>query len=226
MRHTFNLSAVYTLESKHVLVNGWTLAGIVNARSGLPVNVLITRPDIAYVDGAGAVWNAPAADRTAVVNTPGGGASRSTRRPDVVAGVSPFITDGGLLYLNPAAFAMPKPGTFGNMERNSIKGPNFKQVDMVISRRLGFGGGRNVELRAEIFNLFNTVNFDFGAIAATLPNALPGAGETATQTNRIQPGQPFSAANAGTFGRITGTVGRTVGLGTARQAQFAVRVSF
>jgi len=59
-----------------------------------------------------------------------------------------------------------------------------------------------------------------------LPNALPGSGESATQANRVQPGQPYTAANAGTFGRATSTVGRTVGLGTNRQVQFAVRVGF
>ena len=38
--------------------------------------------------------------------------------------------------------------------------------------------------------------------------------------------QPYSAAAAGTFGTITSTVGRTVGLGTSRQVQFALRVNF
>jgi hypothetical protein len=43
---------------------------------------------------------------------------------------------------------------------------------------------------------------------------------------QVQPGQPFSAANAGQFGVINGTVGRTVGLGTNRQIQFALRLNF
>jgi len=225
VRHTFNLSALYNIPGQGALFGGWSVGGILNARSGVPINVLITRPDIAYIDGAGAVWNAPAADRTAVINTPFGGASRSTRRPDVVPGVSPYIKDGGLLFLNPAAFATPAPGTFGNLERNSIHGPNFWQADLVVSKGIPLGGP-NLELRAEIFNLFNATNFAYDGIAATLPNALPGAGETVAQANRIQPGQPFTAANAGTFGRATTTVGRTVGLGTNRQVQFAIRVNF
>ncbi|MEO7270369.1 MAG: TonB-dependent receptor [Vicinamibacterales bacterium] len=226
VRHTFNLSALYTIPGQGALLGGWSVGGILNARSGVPINLLITRPDIVYRDGAGTVWNAPAADRTAVINTPGGGASRSTRRPDVVPGVSPFIKDGGLLYLNPAAFSTPKPGTFGNMERNSVHGPNFRQLDVVVAKRLDLGRGPNVELRAEVFNVFNTTNFNQDGIAATLPNALPGAGESSTQANRVQPGQPFTATNAGTFGRATSTVGRTVGLGTNRQVQLAVRVGF
>jgi hypothetical protein len=76
----------------------------------------------------------------------------------------------------------------------------------------------------EVFNLFNFTNF--ANPPATLPNALPGAGETPTQANRTQPGQPFTAASAGTFGIVNSTVGTTVGLGTNRQVQFAVRVTF
>lgn len=47
-----------------------------------------------------------------------------------------------------------------------------------------------------------------------------------TSLNQIQPEQPYTEAAAGTFGKLTSTVGRTVGLGTNRQAQFALRVSF
>jgi hypothetical protein len=225
VRHTFNLSLLYAIPGKGPIAGGWTIGAIGNARSGLPVPVLIGRNDIVYVDAAGVAWNNAAADRTAVINTPGGGASRSTRRPDLVPGVDPFITSGGLLFLNPAAFATPKPGTFGNLERNSIHGPGVKQVDMVIVKRIGVGNGPNVELRAEIFNLFNTDIF--ANPIGTLPNALPtGNAGTAPAANTVQPGQPYTSAAAGTFGRLTQTVGTTVGLGTNRQVQFALRLNF
>jgi len=139
-----------------------------------------------------------------------------------VPGVDPFITSGGLLFLNPAAFATPQPGTFGNLERNSIHGPNFKQVDLVLAKHFNFAGARNFEFRAEIFNLFNTTNFSNPV--GTLPQAIPNS--ATTEANRVQPGQPYTNAAAGTFGTLTGTVGRTVGLGTPRQAQFAFRVNF
>jgi hypothetical protein len=57
-----------------------------------------------------------------VVNTPGGGNTRGVRRPDLIPGVDPFIHDGSLLFLNPAAFSTPAPGTYGNLERNSLHG--------------------------------------------------------------------------------------------------------
>src|SRR5258706_617987 len=91
IRHNFNLSLLYTVPGGGLLTGGWTVGGIMNARSGLPVPGLIGRNDVGYVDAAGVVWNNPALGRTAVVNTPGGGASRSTRRPDLVPGVDPFI---------------------------------------------------------------------------------------------------------------------------------------
>ena len=159
---------------------------------------------------------------TAVINTPNGGASRSVRRPDLVPGVDPFITSGGLLFLNPAAFATPQPGTYGNLERGSLHGPGFAQVDLVVSKHFPLSGARNVEFRIEVFNLFDRTNFS--SPVATLPNALPTT--ALTEANRVQPGQAFTSAAAGTFGTLTSTVGRTVGLGTPRQLQFAVRFSF
>ena len=233
VRNTFNVSALYQIPygrgrrhaasgAADAVFGGWDVGGIVNARSGLPIDVRITRPDVVYVDGAGNVFNNAAAGRSAVINTPGGGNSRNVRRPDLVPGVNPFIESGGVLFLNPAAFATPAPGTFGNLERGVLHGPNFRQVDLVVSKHFAMTGASNIEFRAEVFNLFDAVNFSNPV--ATLPNSLPT--NALTEANKVQPGQPYSSAAAGTFGTITSTVGRTVGLGTSRQVQFALRVNF
>jgi hypothetical protein len=222
VRHTFNISALYSVPGQGAWAGGWEIGGIFNGRSGIPIPVLITRPDIVFVNAAGQVFNNAGAGLTPVINVPGGGASRSTRRPDLVPGADPFIKDGGLIFLNPAAFATPAPGTFGNLERNSIHGPWFRQVDLVVSKRIPMGQGRNLELRSEFFNIFNITNF--ANPVGTLPNALPNA--SLTEANRVQPGQPYTTGAAATFGRYTSTVGRTVGLGTPRQIQFAVRYQF
>ena len=65
---------------------------------------------------------------------------------------------------------------------------------------------------------------DFTNPVATLPLALPA--NSLTEANKAQPGQAYTQAAAGTFGTITSTVGRTVGLGTSRQVQFAFRLNF
>jgi hypothetical protein len=229
VRHTFNVSALYALPfgrnssgAAKVLADGLEIGGIVNARSGLPVNVIITRPDVVYQDGPGNIFANPAAGRIAIINTPRGGSSRNVRRPNLVPGVDPFIKNSGLLFLNPAAFSTPAPGTFGDLERNSIHGPNFKQLDLLITKRFPFAGSRNFEFRTEIFNVFNAANFKNPV--GTLPQAIPN--NSLTEANRVQPDQPYTPAAAGTFGRITSTVGRTVGLGTSRQVQFALRINF
>jgi hypothetical protein len=222
VRHTYNFSALYTLPGSGLFTGGWSVGGIMNGRSGLPINVTMTRNDIVYVDGGGNVFLNAAADRTAVVNVPGGGASRSTRRPDLVPGVDPFIKDGGLLFLNPAAFSTPKPGTFGSLGRNALHGPSFKQMDVVVAKRVPFGRA-NGEFRVEIFNILNTTNFTNPP--STLANALPSS--SLTEANKVQPGQPMTAAAAGSaFGRLASTVGTTVGLGTNRQVQLAFRLNF
>jgi hypothetical protein len=233
IRHTFNTSVIWQvpvgrgrahdLGHLNAVVGGWDVGGILNARSGLPIDVRVTRPDVVYVESAtGLVFTGPAAGRVAVVNTPGGGSSRNVRRPDLIAGADPFIKDGGLLFLNPAAFSIPKPGSFGNLQRGKLHGPGFMQFDMMASKHWGIGqGGQDVEFRIEAFNILNSNNFSNPV--ATLPNALPASAGAA---NTVQPGEPFTAGAAGTFGRLTSTVGRTVGLGTNRQMQFAFRVNF
>ena len=106
----------------------------------------------------------------AVVNTPGGGNSRNIRRPDLVPGVNPYLNNDRNM-INPAAFAIPTPGSFGNFPRNELSGPNFRQMDMIFAKRFHFSETMNFEFRTEIFNIFNHTNF--ANPSTTLNNALP-----------------------------------------------------
>lgn len=232
VRHTYNVSALYSLPFgkgrkwlsnaaglRQSILGGWDVGTIVNGRSGLPLDVRVTRNDVVYRDASGRIVGSPCAACSALINTPGGGASRGVRRPNLVPGVNPYLKDG-LQWLNPAAFSIPAPGEFGNLKRDALRGPGFAQVDLVVAKRFGLGpSGANVELRGEVFNALNRTNYDLPP--ATLPNAI------GTGTNQLQPDQPFTAAAAGsTFGKLRSTVGTTVGMGTNRQAQFALRVNF
>jgi Carboxypeptidase regulatory-like domain len=237
VRHTFNLSFLYELPFgrgkqfgsslngfAQTVLGNWQVGSIINARSGLPVNLLVTRPDTVFVNAAGnIVANGNCASATtcptAIINTLGGGSSRNVRRPNVVPGVDPFLHSGGLAFLNPAAFSIPAPGTFGNLRRNQFHGPNFLQADMTIAKYFPVSESANLEFRTEIFNLPNRTNF-------ALPNSvLPNALGTTAGT-QVQPNQPFTTAAAGAFGKFNSTVSRTVGLGTNRQIQFALRLNF
>ena len=162
----------------------------------MPINVTINRPDNITVAGA------------TVVNIPGGN-SRGTQRPDLVAGVDPYLKDG-VRWLNPAAFATPQPGTFGNLPRNFLRGPSFWQADLMLSKDFRFMQTQGFQLRVEIFNIANRLNYENPA--ASLPNGAPGA--------------VFTDAQAGTFGYMLGPLNRTVGQGTARQTQVSIRYTF
>ena len=195
-------------------------------RSGVPIDVTITRPDVVAVCTAGpctvntsatATTTVPTGFTvqlpsvsgsqplptgfTAVVNGPGGGSSRQTRRPDLIAGVSPYLNNDRN-FLNPAAFAIPAAGTFGNLPRNALKGPGFKQFDLILNKRFRFSETKNLEFRTEIFNILNHANFGpptnsltsplFGRSTQTLANALGSGGISGGFNPLYQIGGPRS----------------------------------
>jgi len=131
-----------------MLASDWRLSGIFNARSGSWLTVTTGR-DVAGTGISGQRVNQ-------VLDNPHGNKSLNN-------------------YLNPAAFAYPVAGALGDHQNNSIEGPGFWTVDVALSRLVSIASQQNLELRLEVFNLFN--NFNWG-----LPN-----------TN----------LDAGTFGRIT-----------------------
>jgi len=260
VRHTFNLSALYDLpvgrnrqfdlgNVGNFLFGGWEVGGILNARSGLPLEVLVVRPDTVAVCQAAAGCTVGAANVpqgftanlgtnpsagvplptgfAVVVNTPGGGASRNVRRPNIVAGQS-FYLDNDRNIINPAAFAIPAAGTYGDLPRNALDGTIFRQFDLVLGKKFRIRETMNIEFRTEVFNLFNITNFANPSV--TLNNALPTlsvTGASYTLSSGLQPNQPFDQTRAGaTFGQLRSTVERTVGLGTNRQIQFALRFNF
>ncbi|PYQ69762.1 MAG: hypothetical protein DMG04_27115 [Acidobacteria bacterium] len=65
----------------------------------------------------------------------------------------------GRVVHNPAAFATPQPGAFGNLERGGPHGPTFRQVDLVAATHFPIRGQSNAEFRVEAFNLFDRANF-------------------------------------------------------------------
>lgn len=263
IRHSGNITALYELpigagrlldfgnSFANSIFDGIKVGGIYNGRSGVPLNILVTRADVVVqcVQAGGCVNGTGGANIAqgtvarlssgalptgfaAVINTPGGNASRNTRRPDLVPGVSPFLS-GGLngdkrFFLNPAAFAIPAAGTYGNSPRNEFSGPSFHQFDLTFQKRINVTERANFEFRTEIFNIFNKANFSNPPIVLgeNLPTYTVNAAGAATLSSGLQPGQPFSSAQTANFGVINSTVGRTVGLGTNRQIQFALRFNF
>ena len=98
---------------------------------------------------------------------------------DVYGNQSVNPTTGAIQFLNPAAFAQPALGTFGNVVRNSIRGPGSKNLDLALTRAFPFSNAHALEIRIETFNAFNWFVW----------------------------GNPNVAVNAATFGQITSTSG-------------------
>jgi hypothetical protein len=95
----------------------------------------------------------------------------------------------------------------------------------VLNKRFRLTESSNIEFRTEIFNIFNKSNF--AVPATTLNNALPAITSAGALSSGLQPNSAFTQSFAGgTFGLLRQTVERTVGLGTNRQIQFALRYNF
>jgi hypothetical protein len=78
------------------------------------------------------------------------------QRPDLV-GDWKLANPTASAWFNTAAFALPAPGTYGNLKRNALRGPGTWNVDTALTRKFAAGQGQQIEVRAEAFNLFNLV---------------------------------------------------------------------
>jgi hypothetical protein len=81
-------------------------------------------------------------------------------RPNRVSGVDPVPTDQGPTnWIDPAAFVAPPQFTYGDAGRNSVTGPGRSLFDLSVIRSVRFAAERQLQLRFEVFNLFNRANF-------------------------------------------------------------------
>jgi hypothetical protein len=146
-----------TLGGPRFLVEGWQINGIVTLQSGQPFT-----PFISVFDPY---------------------RNESFNRPNVVGDPNANVPDG--LAFNPAAFAAPAPGTFGNAGRNIVRGDGFQSVDLSIFKRIPIADSASVELRGEFVNSFNNVNFQ-GPDVNLASN--PGVFRAAAQPRIVQLG--------------------------------------
>jgi len=128
-------------------------------------------------------------------------------RVDVVGdpfqGVSHSLTNGYVQWVNPAAFAQPAAGTFGNEKRNQFYGPGSADVDFSVFKNTPITERVTTQFRIEMFNLFNHTNL--GGLGTTL--------------------------SSGSFGRITDTIGdyngaTGIGAGEPFNVQLALKIVF
>jgi Carboxypeptidase regulatory-like domain/TonB dependent receptor len=139
VRHRFTVSYAWRIPAPsgprawlEVLLANWQLNGITTLQTGAPLNI------------------------TLPFDNSGTGEFRD--RPDLVGDPRVEFNPTGP-YLSPAAFAQPKPGTYGNLGRNVFYGPGLNDFDMSLIKSQPIGGGRLLRLRAEFFNVWNHPNF-------------------------------------------------------------------
>jgi hypothetical protein len=128
------------------LVGGWQGSTIVNLSSGQWSSITVGQ-DIANV---GDITGTQTANR---VSNPFSVGTRTRAE-----------------WFNPAAYALPAFGTFGNSGRNSLKGPEYKDVDLSLMKNFPIAEELHLQFRSDFFNLFNHTNFQNPTTVTTSTN--------------------------------------------------------
>jgi hypothetical protein len=198
-RHNFNLSLVATSSIKRYsgwtnrLLNNWQLAPLFHAASGQPINI---------IDGSD---NSLTGINSGLNDRPNQVLSNVYATNSVCnAGSTPCVQ-----YLNQAAFALAPLGTFGNLSRNAINGPDNINLDVSLSRQFKITERFSLQARADAFNMLNHTNFAGAISPAGTVSSYPTF-SSGTNNNRL---------NAGTFGRIPSAF-------DPRIMQFALKLFF
>ena len=187
--HRFVLSYLWDLPGD------WHVAGVIIAMSGQPIDIVDTGAASFYGLNNGATplarpnW-APGATRNSAFSSVPPGYFFNP-----FAFVRPTVTTGHTIpSSNGAAIAHATGSDIGNVGRNALRGPVQHNIDLSIAKRFRLAESRNIELRAELFNLLNHVNL---ANPISDLNAVSATGSLDPLTGHI--------INPGDFGRVTST---------------------
>ena len=150
--HAFRTSLVWDLPNMQAgggmgrrtvagILNDWQLSAVARVESGTPYDV-----GFSYAGGIGAAvltgtpnYNA----RIVMTGDPGSGCSDDPTR-----------------QFNTSVFQGPQPNSLGlESGLNYLRGCAVKKMDLALARLFNVGRGRQIQLRAEVYNVFNTVSF-------------------------------------------------------------------
>jgi hypothetical protein len=127
----------------------------------------------------------------------------------------------GIQWWNPAAFCQPGgtacPTATDDLARNKFTGPGFGDVDLSFIKNIPVTERVKIQLRADVFNLFNRINFASGV----------GSVGSVCAANPVT-GVCTSASG---FGTVTDTIGDfngapAIGPGEARNIQLVAKIIF
>jgi hypothetical protein len=92
--------------------------------------------------------------------TPTGNTSIGVRRADYVGGEIGLDDRTELRWFNTAVFAAAPVERRGNAKVGMIQGPHWRQADLSLRKRFRFTSSKHIEVRADVFNVLNTVNLN------------------------------------------------------------------
>jgi hypothetical protein len=129
------------------VVGGWQVTTIFTAQSGRPLNTVSWDSGGQVIQGVGDRLNS--------------------------TGISPYAANPSAnQWFNLAAFSNPAPGTFGNIQRNSLIGPSTWEADFSVFKNIHFTERTALQFRMEAFNVLNhpalnSPNVSWGNSSAT-----------------------------------------------------------
>ncbi len=177
-------AAVKTHALANTILGGWQVGGIYTRQSGGPFTLRISS-DQAFTGNSQAA------------------ATRGAQRPMYVnaPGCTPNAVTGNIgHYIKTQCFAFPAPGVLGNLGRNTLRMPVFRDLDFSVFKNQNLWGEKlKAQFRVEMFNILNNTNLT-------------------AQTQTIFDGT----------GKLVSTVGTPLAptANTSRQIQFGLRLLF
>src|SRR5579883_364563 len=116
------------------VLGGWQLGGIFTAHSGFPLTIKMS-------------------------GDPSGTNARSFRANVIGTPNDPHNIGPGALFLDPSAYAVPAPHTFGDAGNGIVRGPGMTRLDLSLGKHFNVTEHKYFEFRAEAFNVSNTPIF-------------------------------------------------------------------
>jgi hypothetical protein len=163
------------------LFGGWELSGLWQWSSGAPISFVDTRGTLNRGSGTAVAAQQRSGRQTAfstltneeiraltgvfeangkiyyidpsVIGSDGRASVGYINPALVAAGLSPNKAFSGQVFFS------NQPGQTGNIGRTLVSGPRFLNVNLALLKNIRFTESMRVQLRAEAFNVFNTVNF-------------------------------------------------------------------
>ncbi len=164
--HVFTVDWVYDLPKVHgkldngfgrTVLNGWQFNGLLRSQSGTPFTV-----------------------------TSNGSTMGVDAGPQYVNLIGdPYAGQNSGQWINPAAFARPLDGQYGNLHRNALRLPHITNVDASLFKNFAIRENMRLTFRAESFNLFN--HTQIWGINTGFVGDNPGSLISATDKNLGQP---------------------------------------